>query len=247
MTEIAVRNHQVPLASLPQAMSPLRIAQISDFHFVRWTRLYDRLRDRLAALDVDLLALTGDFCQHPRDWRRVAGFLRRLVKPLRPRLGAYAVPGNHDAPLLAGEFERGPLRFLVNDSVRIRWNDATITLAGINDSWRSVADLPKALAGCRARELTILLTHMPSTTHHLPDGVVDLVLSGHTHAGQWRIPWIGALMANDRITRAQMHGLHRLGDRWLHVTAGVGASGPFALRLNCPPEIAVLTLVRSSR
>ncbi len=244
MTDIAIRHHQIPLASMPQGISPLRIAQLSDFHFRHWTRLLDRLQRRLARMTFDLLALTGDFSQHPRDGRHAARLLCRFLEPIRPPLGCYAVAGNHDAAILADTLADGPVSFLRNESVEVRRNGHAVNIAGLDDGVRSVADLPKTLAGCRNGRLTILLCHLPSTHRHLPDGVVDLVLSGHTHAGQWRLPWLGCLKVNDRISREQIHGLHRIGPRWLHVTAGVGASGPFHFRINCPSEIALLTLTR---
>jgi len=242
MSRIVVRHHEISLASLQPSMASFRIAQLSDFHFRRWTRFHDRLQRQLAALDFDLLAMTGDFSAHPRDWRWVAELIRNFVRPLRPRLGCYAVPGNHDAVILSKQFDAGPIRFLRNESVTISLDGHVIHLAGTDDSWRSVADLPRTLAGCRDGRPTILLSHVPSTIHHLPDDVVDLVLSGHTHAGQWRIPGFGSVTVNDQISREQTHGLHRIGRRWLHVTAGVGTSGPFNFRLNCPPEVALLTL-----
>jgi predicted MPP superfamily phosphohydrolase len=228
-------------------MEPIRIAQVSDFHFRRWTSLHDRLQQRLLRLEYDLLAITGDFSQLPWNWRWVAKLVRRFVEPLRCPLGCYGVPGNHDAVELSDSLADGPVRFLRNTSVTMSVNGSAINIAGTDDSWRSFADLPKALAGCRNDYPTILLTHIPSTIHHLPDGLVDLVLSGHTHAGQWRVPWLGGVTVNDRLTRAQTHGLHRIGRRWLHVTAGVGSSGPFPIRVNCPAEIALLRLVADRR
>jgi hypothetical protein len=226
-------------------MAPLRIVHLSDFHFRWWTPLLDRIQDRLAALEFDLLLLTGDFCEWPCNWRHTAAMVRRLLGPLRPRLGCYAAPGNHDAAILAEQFDDGLVRFLKNDSVEIGLNGSAINLAGTDYSFCSVGDLPRTLERCRNGRMTILLSHLPSTIHHLPDGLVELVLSGHTHGGQWRLPWWGGVMLNDRIEPHQVHGLHRVGRRWLHVTAGVGTSGPFRFRFNCPPEIALLHLVRA--
>ncbi len=243
MGDVVVRHHEIPLRSLPRAMSPLRIVQMSDFHFRRWSPLYERIQRYLATLEFDLLTLTGDFSPFPRDWPWVADILRRFVEPIRPPLGRYAVPGNHDDALLSEQFSDGFVRFLRNESVTVHLNGHAMNLAGVDDGWRAVADVPRTLAHCQNDRLAILLCHMPSIIHHLPDGVVELVLGGHTHGGQWRLPWFGSVTVNDRIARAQTRGLHRVGGRWLHVTSGIGTSGPFNLRVNCPPEVAVLTLV----
>lgn len=243
MSDIVIRKFQVPVASLTPGTAPLRIIQLSDFHFRWWTSLHDRLQHRLSRLEFDLLALTGDFCQHPGNYQHVSRLLRRFVAPFDPPLGCYAVPGNHDPVLLSEQFTDGDPRFLRNESITIHRDGQDINLAGVDDGWRSMADLPKTLANCNHGHPTILLSHIPSTILHLPRGTVDVVLSGHTHGGQWRIPFWGSVIVNDRITRAQTRGLHRIGERWLHVSAGVGASGPFPFRVNCPAEITLLTLV----
>lgn len=243
MSDLVVRHEVVPLARMPAGSEPVRIVQLSDLHFGRWRSLHDRICRRLARIPCDLLAFTGDFCLFPRDWHRAVPLIKRLVEASRPRMGAYAVLGNHDAHRLADAFDGRPVRFLRNESVCVRVRGQRLHVAGIDDAWRSVADVPKTLAGCVNGEPTILLAHVPSTIHHLPDDKVDLVLSGHTHAGQWRLPWWGSVTCNDRILREQTLGLHRIGGRWLHVTAGVGTSSPFHFRFHCPSEVAVLDIV----
>ncbi|MFQ5462811.1 MAG: metallophosphoesterase [Phycisphaerae bacterium] len=112
---------------------------------------------------------------------------------------------------------------------------------------------------------TILLAHFPSTVYNLPNGVaqrppaaipavpempgrgrpgyaVDLVLSGHTHGGQIRLPGLGCIWANDAIPLSLARGLHRAGGTLLHTSAGIGVSGPLRLRLNCPAELTLLSL-----
>ncbi len=244
MSDIAVRQYDIPLPLLPDVLSPLRIAHLSDFHFRGWTRLHERLQERLLRHRCDMLALTGDFSHLPRDYRRVAELLRRFIEPLSFPLGRYAVLGNHDAVRLAEEFSDGTIRFLINDSHHIVRDGVVLAIAGTNEGWRSTADLPRTLAGCDPRWPTVLLCHVPSTSFYVPRGIVDVVLSGHTHGGQWRIPGLGSVSVNDYVRRRQTHGLHRLRNRWVHISAGVGTSGPFHIRVNCPAEMAVLTLRR---
>ncbi len=247
MHDILVRHHDVPVSSLPPEAEPLRVVHLSDLHCHRWTSLLSRLQRRLLSLDYEILLMTGDFCDWPDNWRRTATVIRRLLEPVRPPLGCLAVTGNHDAVHLATQSEFRCVRFLLNESIRISVKGHPITIAGIDGGHRSVGDLPRTLSHCPRNGLTILMAHMPSVIHYLPDERIDLVLSGHTHAGQWRWPWGGSLTVNDRIERRHIHGLHRVGRRWLHVTAGVGCSPPFAFRLFCPPEIVVLNLISEPR
>jgi predicted MPP superfamily phosphohydrolase len=67
------------------------------------------------------------------------------------------------------------------------------------------------------------------------------MLSGHTHGGQIRFPWLGCVWANDRIPLRLARGLHRVADTWLHTTPGIGTSAPIRMRINCPPEVSILT------
>ena len=103
-------------------------------------------------------------------------------------------------------------------------------------------DLDAALAQRAGDVPAILLAHYPSTIFRLGSHHVSLVLSGHTHGGQIRAPRLGCLWPNDRIPRSFARGLHRVEDRYLHVSAGIGASLPLRVRINCPPELSLLTL-----
>jgi len=72
---------------------------------------------------------------------------------------------------------------------------------------------------------------------------VQLVLSGHTHGGQIKLPWLGCVWPNDRIPRRLARGVHEVNGTKVHVSAGIGSSPPLPVRINCPPELSLLTLV----
>ena len=82
----------------------------------------------------------------------------------------------------------------------------------------------------------------PSTVYELRPGQVQMLLSGHTHGGQIRLPGLGCIWANDRIPVGMARGLHYVNGTVLHVNAGLGVSPPIRLRLFCPPEISIITL-----
>ncbi|MFH1110714.1 MAG: hypothetical protein V1790_16175, partial [Planctomycetota bacterium] len=87
------------------------------------------------------------------------------------------------------------------------------------------------------------LAHYPSTVFRVPMGKVQLVLSGHTHGGQIRLPGLGCVWANDRIPRRMSRGLHEVAGTMIHVSPGIGVCLPIRIRVNCPAEVTVLTLV----
>lgn len=238
---ITVRHLTVPVNGLPKALSGLRIAHVSDLHFRRWGRLYEETQEALLSLDPHFIFLTGDYAVNPLRWERAAKLARRFVEPLAKRYPVYAVLGNHDHPSLAEE-DRIPVRFLRNESVILKHGGATFELAGIEQSHFDGENLEAALGTNPACEFSILLAHYPSTVFRLPPGRVDLMLAGHTHGGQIRLPFLGCVWPNDRISRRMARGLHAVGGTLVHVSPGIGVSWPLPIRFNCPPELTVLNV-----
>src|SRR3990170_7524606 len=94
--KLLIRELEVPNRRLPSRMTGLRVAHVSDLHLRRWRRRWQRLQETLLALDADLVAVTGDFCDRPDAWPRAAELTRRIFEPVRPRYGLFGVIGNHD-------------------------------------------------------------------------------------------------------------------------------------------------------
>ncbi len=238
---VVVRNLTVPLNGVPSEVAGLRIAHVSDFHFRHWTRVTQMTRDLLLRLDIDLLVVTGDLGAWRPRWRKAASLARRFFQPLAERRPIYAVLGNHDDPRLAAPGEI-PVQFLRNEARLVRCGKAVVELIGLDQSSSGTENLDAALGAGREGNLSILLAHYPSTVYRLPPARVHLQLSGHTHGGQIRLPWLGCIWPNDAISPHMARGLHLVGNTYLHVSPGIGVSPPIPLRINCPPEISLLEL-----
>ncbi len=235
----------VPLVHLAAELEGLRIAHVSDLHLRRWSRGAQRLQNALQATGYDLLIVTGDFGHVPSAHERTAELVRRLLAPLRPALGVYGVLGNHDAPELA---EHALPLTLLRDEVRlVSVQGGEFYLGGVEQTEVGRRPLDAALSPIPLDAPLILMAHYPSTIREAPPGADLLMLAGHTHGGQIRIPGVGCLWPNDGVPRAMAQGLHRVQGNWLHVSAGTGVSGPLPVRLHCPPEITILTLRRRVR
>ncbi len=239
---IAIREMTLPVRRLDVALDGLRIAHLSDLHMRRWNRVLEEAQSYLARHDYDLLAVTGDFSTFPSKWAKASTWCWRFFPPIKPRLGIYAVLGNHDSPRLAKQDL--PFRLLRNECVEINHDGGAFNLAGMEQHVSCRGDLQKTLANADPNLPTVLLTHYPSTIHQLKPGKVDLMLAGHTHGGQIRLPILGCIFPNDRISRHMAAGLHELNGTPMHVSAGVGVSPPIWARFLCPPEITVITLQR---
>jgi predicted MPP superfamily phosphohydrolase len=259
---------QSTLPVLAAGARPLRVLHISDLHLTPRQHSKQRWVARLAELEPDLVVNTGDNLAHPRAVPAAIAALGPLLDvpglfvfgsndyfgPTPKNPARYLVKSSrrsHGEPL--------PWRDLRAALLERGWHDATharvdltvagleVTAAGVDDPHLGL-DRYDRVAGRAAGSpaLRLGLTHSPEPRvldRFAADGY-DLVLAGHTHGGQLRVPGIGALVTNCGLDRSRARGASRWGAHtWLHVSAGLGTS-PFApVRFACPPEATLLTLV----
>lgn len=232
------------LANCPPALEGMRIAHVSDLHMGRWNEILAVAQQALLTTEFDLLCVTGDFGTRKKIWPRSAELAKRFFTPLAERHVVYAVLGNHDHPGIA-EHTAPPITFLRNRVVEVSFNGGKLLLLGIEPTKPFDGHLAEVMPMNGAPRPAILLSHYPSSANRIRENTIDLVLSGHTHGGQVRFPVLGCVWAHDDIPRHMARGLHRLRNTMLHVSAGLGRSYPIPIRINCPPEISILTLRRS--
>jgi len=234
----------LPVRDLDPRLVGYRIALVTDLHHGpavpdRW---FARVADRVADLAPDLVALGGDFVSHARrDLDGLDGILARF----RARDGSVAVLGNHDHwvdPDMVGRIvERAGARLLTNRHELFRRGTATLAVAGVDDFSHGAVRPDEALADVPADVPRVLLSHNPDLIEYLPAGLrVDVMLAGHTHNGQAHLPLVGPIIAPSQFGRKYLHGLKRVGETWLYVSAGVGSAA--IPRWRNPPELPVLRL-----
>lgn len=261
-----LRRFDVPV--LAPGAAPLTVLHLSDLHLTASQR---RKRDwirRLDGLDPDFVAVTGDFLAGADAVEPVLAALG----PLLDRPGAF-VPGNNDYyaprpknplryvvpektkvfgdplpwPEMAAALSGAGWVDLTHRRAIVKADGRAIALAGTDDPHLG-RDRYSLVAGPAdpTADVRIGLTHSPEPrvlSAFAADGY-QLLLAGHTHGGQLRIPGIGALVTNCGIDRARARWLHPWDDRtWLHVSAGLGTSPYAPVRFACPPEATLLKLV----
>ena len=234
---------EVAVPGLPEPLDGLRIVLLADFHVGAGTplRLVEAAVERTCRARPHLVAIVGDLSDDPPPgFDGVAKMLSRLEAPL----GVYAVPGNHDYDASGGiarwreAVDAYPhLVDLTNRAVTLRHEGAPLTLIGLDDLARGRP--AEGLTRRDAEGPVVVLAHEPSHAEQLERA--DLVLSGHTHGGQVRLPFLGPLVNPSPKPERYDSGLVRLGDRQVYVSRGVG-TGHAPLRLGSRPEVAVLTL-----
>jgi predicted MPP superfamily phosphohydrolase len=239
---LAVEQRTIMLERLPQKLDGLRIVQLSDIHHSPFTgtRQIERAIETANSLEPDIIALTGDYVSHEREY---AAPCAELMGRLRARHGVYAVLGNHDhwtdAALIADLFRSEGICMLINEGMRFEKDGASFWLAGVDDTMVGQEDLPLALAGSSQDEMKLLLAHNPVVLRRAVRAGVDLVLSGHTHGGQ--VTWRSEKSASGRPRRRLLRGLGRQGNTQIYVTRGLGTV-VLPIRYGCPPEVSLLEL-----
>jgi len=241
MRPIAVKHSEGALPNLPNGFAGYRILQLSDIHLGRGCDRTSAILEAVNAHPVDALVLTGDLLHHEQHLEQVPGFLADLGRSARVRDGMFGVYGNHDLPLRKRNYRDQPLRWLDNSAVRISRDGGTLAIIGLNQKWWWRTSYLDALKAVEPGDVKIVLAHYPSTVYLL-NGLIDLVISGHTHAGQIRIPGL-PYGTNDDIDCRNAWGLSRVGRTCLVGSAGIGYSGPLSVRIFAPPEICVIKLV----
>ena len=242
----AVRHVRLEFARLPERWHGFRILHLSDFHIDGVDGLTEVLSDRLPFLPVDLCVLTGDYrfdVHGPCD--RVYPRMQRILHAIRSRNGVIGILGNHDCADIAVELEKMGVRMLLNESLALGPAANPLWIVGVDDPhYYGCDNLPAALDGVPADDFKLLLAHTPEMFQEAFSAGIDLYLSGHTHAGQIRLPGVGALAQLADCPRALAYGHWRHGRMQGYTTAGVGCS-LLPVRLNCPPEIVILELAKA--
>jgi uncharacterized protein len=244
--ELLTPEIDIAIRGLPPAFVGYRIALVTDLHRgpvvpVWWL---EHLADRVVELKPDLVVLGGDFVSHAKSDLHD---LQRVLARYTAADGAMAVLGNHDhwvgADAVAAVIRGAGAEIMHNRHRLIRRGAAALALGGVDDFTHGAVRPRDALRDVPPDVPRVLISHNPDLIEYLPaDLRVDLMLSGHTHNGQVHWPIIGPLTVPSQFGRRYMHGLHRVGERWIYVSAGVGSSA-MPLRLGNPPELPVIRLV----
>lgn len=229
-----------------QGEDKLKILQISDFHDSKSIRIKNRILTSIKELEPNIIVLTGDFIDSPtRNLDNVNRFIEEIVN-INPNV--YFVSGNHEwrsgynIRFIQGLISRG-VTILNNSNRIIKVNSTLFNLCGIDDYYTRSYRLDSAFNGIDGRNFTILLSHAPDIIFKYKDIPADLILSGHTHGGQVRLPFIGALVAPGQGFFPKYNkGLYRLNDRTvLYIDSGVGTS-TLPIRLFNRSQISFITI-----
>lgn len=253
---LQISHHTVPLAG--GSRRPLKLLHLSDLHASGVVGLdyIESAIDRALAWRPEVICLTGDFVT--QRFERATDYAR-ILKKLSDAAPCFATLGNHDGGVWAGEdggyadttwitqvLRDSRITLLHNAATRWAAGEWTLKFVGVGDTWAENFNPEQAFGTAQAESSAtretpaIVLSHNPDTKDALAAHRWNLLLSGHTHGGQLRVPWLGATPFAPVRDKRFVAGLHRWNGRWIHITKGIGTV--FGVRINCPPEISCLTL-----
>jgi predicted MPP superfamily phosphohydrolase len=255
--KLEITHRTFAIANLPDSFVGFRFVQISDIHLEEYTEAWflEHVVAQVNALNPELVLLTGDFVSRgPRAHEvayRAAGLCAEILSGIKAPQ-RFAILGNHDAAV--GPEHVIPVMtahgtpFLVDSYIALERGYDRLWICGTDDATNSPTlsgTLPLDLSATRAP--IILMCHEPDYADTLALDPrfkqVDLMLSGHSHGGQVRLPFAGPLILPP-LGKKYVEGLFHLGHTQLYVNRGIGTVGmPF--RLDCPAEITEITLVRA--
>ena len=227
---------------------PLRIAHLSDLHTHGLGRLEREVLALLSREQPDLIVVTGDTvvngsltgAGHPGNDARLYQAAWQFLSRLRAPLGVYVVRGNWEVTrVLPNErefYEKAAVSLLINESVRVRDD---VFLVGLDDPGWESPDVDAALGRVPPDAFSIVLLHSPAFFDRLA-GRCDLVLAGHTHGGQLRVPFVRPLWLPPMSGRFAAGWYEARGSR-MYVSRGIGTSG-LPVRFLCRPEVAFITV-----
>lgn len=255
-TDLEIYKYNVKSEDIPSEFDNFRIVQISDLHNAEFGENNEKLLLMLKQADADIIAITGDMIDSRNTDIDVAISFAQKAVNIAP---VYYVNGNHESRVL-GEYEKlkqgltdAGVTILENSSADITIGDETISLIGINDPTLRMELVDDTMEQNIAHQLVsvipdndnykVLLAHRPEY-FDVYAGNVDLVLSGHAHGGQFRIPFIGGLVAPGQGFFPEYYeGSHIKENTEMIVSRGIGNSIiPF--RINNKPEIIVAELTK---
>jgi len=235
--QLGVTRESIGVSGLPTALDGLRIGLLTDIHRSRWVSHQD-VSDAVTMLmaeQTDLIILGGDYVTLLD--RQYVGPAADALAPLSAPNGVFAILGNHDDDHdMPAALAKNGVQVLKDARTHLTINGEGVELAGIRYWTRRLVDIAAVARGSTAP--VILLAHDPRRLTEAAALNIPLVLSGHTHGGQVVLPGLGAIAAQKFPVIA---GIGRLKRTAMFVSRGVGTVY-VPVRINCPPEVAVLTL-----
>lgn len=244
---IKLKEYKLEFVQLPELFDRYRIVFISDLHLDGLLPLSEKVISFLETIKYDIAVMGGDYRYlHQGNSKGAEIAVRKMVEYLKKRSDIIGILGNHDLYTNGQALEDQGVKMLVNDSLEIKKEGQSIFFAGVDDSSLFFAqDIESASENIPKESFKIMLSHSPQVFKEVSEFKYDLMISGHTHGGQVCLPGGFAIMKGAPVPRYLVKGQWKYKNLIGVTSTGVGVS-VFPVRFNCPPEITIIELRKSS-
>ncbi len=243
MVKFKLTTLKLSFLKLPDSFNQIKIVHLSDLHSKYFGPAEKKVLKILNQIKPDYIFVTGDWIDiHTKNLSSI----RKFWKSLAEICLTYGVLGNHEhknknfkiSDINLALYNSG-IKILNNQNQRLTKDNKSIYLIGVDDPHLGYDNLSKAYPP--ENGFKILLAHSPEIINKIKDKSIDLILCGHTHGGQIRIPPIPSIWIPTKISKKYDQGLFKLNHSYLYINSGIGTS-LLPIRFLCPPEITVLEL-----
>ncbi|TSC96303.1 MAG: phosphohydrolase [Parcubacteria group bacterium Athens1014_10] len=243
---LQVEKLEIKMENLPFSFNGMKIVQLSDLHSKNFGGKEKKVLKIIEQINPDFIFITGDFIDRAtKDIESCQEFWRALSEKYENRV--YGVMGNHEYwnpnyhSIKQNLIDSG-INILNNENVKLIKDDDFIYLIGVDDPHSSYDNLFLAMKGISNKNiLKILLAHSPEIIEDAKIKNINLILVGHTHGGQVKIPFVRPIWVPTKDHGKYASGLFKINDSYLYVNRGVGV-GFLPIRFNCPPEITLIKI-----
>lgn len=249
---LQINKQTIDSKKIPPSFQYFKIVQFSDTH-VGFHYSLEQLSDLVETINKqnpDMIVFTGDLIDEPQTYKNHDQLIQ-ILKQLKAPYGKYWVYGNHDhggygTNIIHDLMEAADFQLLLNEHQVIEKGKDKIIVAGIDDAILGVPDVKNAMQDTQADDFIMLLAHEPDMADVAIDYPIDIQLSGHSHGGQVRLPFLGHLYTPS-YAQNYIHGKYTFlpSDFILHVNRGIGTTR-LPVRFFCKPELHVYSLVNHS-
>lgn len=223
-----------------------RVLNLTDIHLGQWINpeYLDELVNYVNSLNIDLITLTGDYFSYVTDGYEKS--LENSFKKLKAKNGKFGVLGNHDHWMGASKvrriFKESEVVDLSNDVNTLEKNGDFLNICGVDSCTVCADNLDKVISKIKEDTPSILLSHEPDfATESSKTNKFDLQISGHSHGGQFIIPKVETTPFRGPNSRKFPVGIYKVGNMMQYTSKGLGTNS-FRMRINCKPEITIITL-----
>jgi predicted MPP superfamily phosphohydrolase len=241
---IKINKIEIESGEIPKSFDGKRIVFISDIHhgpFLSIERV-EKLVKQINDLQPDIIILGGDYVH--RETKYIKPFFDEIEK-LNPKMGIFAVLGNHDhwedAELTMKMMNRNGIKICDNQSYWVKIEKDSIKIGGVGDLWEDIQIIDSTIFDVKKQDFCILISHNPDYIENIKTNKIDLTLSGHTHGGQITLFGFWAPILPSEYGQKYRYGLKTFGNMNSYISSGIGTITP-ALRFFCRPEIVLIGL-----